>query len=569
MGTLRRRRGRRSTVAEPARPRRRVTARRAVVAVCLTVLVVAGAWLWVVASRVGRITHQSPLSVVHDIVAGGGGSSVGSAAHDQQRIVIALYGYGGSGHEGSSLTDSIMLVVIQPHASRQAQIAEVSVPRDWNVPIDLGKGDSPVWSKINAAYAFAAQDIYPNRADQYKGEFGGAHLADDTLQHVLGVHVDHFIGIDFHAFQYAVDAVGGIDVNVLHSFTDYQYPRGECNPGGGGDCSYETVHFDAGPQHLDGARALILVRSRHSGDNGEGSDFARSRRQQLVISAVKEKVAGIGGISRLPQMLDALAGHVVTDMSAGDAEALYALVKDVDATKVEHVSIDDTNFLYDCGYPASCDSWYLSAYDPTYRALSHFLAGVIPDAAALAERVPVTVLNGSGNAGASARWAGVLSQLGFDAHDGGSQTPLSTTQISTGGAVRGTKTAGWLERFFSASSVVPAAAVGTPATAPDGVTLVLGSDEEQAFGAGGTGVPGSARTGGSSSAAGLAAPPVAATSSAATQVAPAPVPTSRPVPTHTATPAPTAIPVVTPGPTASPRPTRRPTPTSTPTPPPH
>jgi LCP family protein required for cell wall assembly len=572
-----RRRRRRTTTPQAAAPadstvvRSRVpawlTRRRAVIgAVLIAVLVVAG-YAWVIAARIGKITHQNPLSVIHDVIAGGGGSSVGSAVHDLKRITVAIYGYGGSGHDGAFLTDTILVMVIQPRSDGSAQIAEVSVPRDWYVPIDLGNGHTQ-YTRVNEAYADAAEEVFPNRGDIYKGEFGPARLANDTLDHVLGIHIDHFIGLDFHAFEYAVDAVGGVDINVEHTFTDTQYPHGECDQG---DCAYTTIHFDAGLQHMDGARALEYARSRKSQDINEGTDFARSRRQQLVIAAVKEKVVGLGGLTRLPAVLSALGGHVVTDMTLGDAEALYGAIKGVQSSAIEHVVIDYTNFLYPCGWPTSCGAYYLFAHDPTYKSLQHYMANVIPDPAALREKMPITVVNASGTDGASARWASMLTQLGFTATDGGVVAVSPTTSVVDGSAGKGTATATWLATYFgtgtplvtaakAAASTAAPGASATPAPAtPKTVTLVIGQDEEHAFNtppasyylaSGGTG-------GGGSSNAPQATPP------------PTPRPAPKPTPTpsqcphsaaaESAAPAPTALPTLSASPTPKP-PTPSPSP---------
>jgi len=69
---------------------------------------------------------------------------------------------------------------------------------------------------------------------------------------------------------------------------DYTYPTL--------DYGYQTVRFTEGDQTMDGDTALKYVRSRH-GTNGEGSDFARSKRQQKVILAVKEKLSGFGTLA--------------------------------------------------------------------------------------------------------------------------------------------------------------------------------------------------------------------------------------------------------------------------------
>ena len=478
--------------------------KRAAILACTVIFLIAGIYVGRLAWQLGFIFHRNPIAAIGDVLGSGSDSSVGQKAQSEQRINIALYGYGGDGHDGGYLSDSIMIVSIQPHAKGRPQVAEISVPRDWYVPIDLGNGHHYM-GRINEAYSDGQTDSYPNRADKYKGQQGGGALANDTMQKLLGIHIDHFVGIDFHAFQYAVDAVGGVDVVVPDAFTDYSYPRGECD-GGHGDCATITVHFNAGPQHMDGRTALIYSRSRHAAQNGEGSDFARSKRQQLILQALKQKVVSIDGIAKLPDVLGALGGHVITDMGIGDAKALYDLVKDVDPASIERVSIDDTNFLYECGYPANCGASYLFAHDTTYASIAHYVQDVFPPTAALAENVPVTVEDGSGRGGsASGRWSQLLSGLHISAKDGGRVATSATTHvILNGGSTRGAQTAQYLATLFGVSvenATPPAsgapAGTGTAAASSgavpgaSSVTVILGSDEERAFYQGSSGYYGS------------------------------------------------------------------------------
>jgi LCP family protein required for cell wall assembly len=466
------------------------------VLVSLSLFLVAGVYVGRLAWQLGFIFHRNPIAAIGDVIGGSGGSSVGQKVSAQQRINIAVYGYGGQTHDGGYLSDSIMVLSILPEGNGKAQVAEISIPRDWYVPIDLGNGHQ-YKGRINEAYSDGQTDSYPNRADVYKGDHGGGILANATLENLLGIHIDHFVGIDFHAFQYAVDAVGGVDVVVPHTFTDYSYPRGECS-GGRGDCSYMTVHFNAGLQHMNGATALIFARSRHSSDNGEGTDFARSRRQQLVVQALKQKVVSVDGIGKLPDVLGALGGHVITDMGIGDVKALYDLVKNVDPATVEHVSIDDSNFLYECGGHglSDCTASYLFARDTSYRSVSTFVQHVFPPPLSISARTAVTVQDGSGAGGAaSTRWTSLLQGLHVNAVDGG-RVPLSATTrvILSGTDQASTQTAQYLASLYGVSveDATPGATVasGSPATATGatppaaaGVTLILGSDEERAFNA--------------------------------------------------------------------------------------
>jgi hypothetical protein len=244
---------------------------------------------------------------------------------------------------------------------------------------------------------------------------------------------------------------------------------------------------------MNGATALIYARSRH-GNNGQGSDFARSRRQQQLIVALKAQLESIGGIGQLPDVISALGDNVLTNLTISDAESLYGLVQGVNPATIEHVSIDDTNFLYDCGYPSRCGGYYLYAHDSSFKTLSHYVQDIFPPAAALAEGAHVRFVDESGRGNdASGRWAGIMSMVGFHTINGGKGTKQAVTQVidQSGGA--DTAAAAWLAAYFGVSVItqppptpVPTATgtgvpSATPAPTVGDVIVVLGSNEEQAF----------------------------------------------------------------------------------------
>jgi LCP family protein required for cell wall assembly len=412
-------------------------------------------------------------------------------AGSTERINIALYGYGGSGHDGAYLTDSIMVLSIQPRASGPAQIAEISVPRDWMVPIPAGS--KPYYGRVNEAYS-DGQNGGPVKAPRFAGDNqGGGKLANQTLENVLGIKIGHFVGLDFQAFLAAVDSMGGVDVNVPNSFTDDQYPHGECDKG---DCAYMTVHFTKGMQHMDGAHALIYARSRHAFDNpAESSNFARNHRQQLIINALKQKVLSVGGIGKLPDLLNALGDHVLTDLGIADANALYDMVKNVDTKNIVHVSLDDSNFLYECGYPRNCTAAYEYAHDKSYASVQHYIRDLFPDPTIVAQHTPITVLDGTGaGSGASTRWNQLLANIGFNVTDGGTVKRTQLTQVIDESGGTGAKTAQWLANYYGVSvqtaapSTANVASVNGPA-ANGGVTVILGQDSERTWNGNGQGYP--------------------------------------------------------------------------------
>ena len=118
---------------------------------------------------------------------------------------------------------------------------------------------------------------------------------------------------------------------------------------------------------------------------------------------------------KLPDVINALGDNVLTNLTIGDAESLYGLVQGVNPATIEHISIDDTNFLYDCGYPTHCGGYYLYANDQSFKSLSHYVQDIFPSEAALADaraRSRSSTPAARGN-DAAARWASLMNMVGF------------------------------------------------------------------------------------------------------------------------------------------------------------
>ncbi|HEY2596470.1 MAG TPA: LCP family protein [Chloroflexota bacterium] len=465
-----------------------LSTRRVIALVATFAVLVVGVFAARTILGLAHITRQNPLGVIGDLLGGKNSSTINKATVDLRRINFAVYGYGGPGHDGAYLTDSIMVISVQPRASGPPSVAEISIPRDWYVPIRLAGGKATA-SRINQAYSDGVSGQGPAPAND---PTAGASVANPTLESLLGIHIDHWVGVDFQAFKTSVDAVGGVDVVVPNTFTDYSYPAGECSSGPNENCRFTTVHFNAGPQHLNGTQALEFSRSRHSNDNGEGSDFARSRRQQLVVAALKQKVVSLGGLGNLPDLLNSLGDNVVTDLHVNDLEALYSLLKDVNTKSILHVSFDDTNFLYECGYPTNCGAAYIYAHDRTYAEIAHYVKDVFVDPAVLTQHAPVTIQDASGRGlDASGRWSQLFNYLSLTTSNGGVVRRSATTQVIDESGGKDAATAKWFAAYFGVTVTTPTPAAtplsaspsaATPAaTVNGGVVVVLGQDEESAF----------------------------------------------------------------------------------------
>lgn len=226
------------------------------------------------------------------------------------RINILLMGVGGEGHDGPQLTDTLILASLDTKDNR---VAMLSIPRDLAYPMGYNQ-----FRKINSLNAFEEKS--------HPGE--GARRTADSIGELFNIRVDHVLRVDFQGFAKFIDALDGIDVNVEKSFTDTSYPAE--------DFKYRTVSFQKGQMHMTGSRALEFVRSRH-GTNGEGSDFARSRRQQLVIQAVREKALALGTLAnpkKISDLLNIVSGHIQTDLSTWNLVAFMPMAAQLDTNRI-------------------------------------------------------------------------------------------------------------------------------------------------------------------------------------------------------------------------------------------
>jgi len=216
------------------------------------------------------------------------------AGERDDRVNILILGQGGPGHDGPFLTDTIIIGSIKPSTG---QLSMISVPRDLGVEVP-GYG----WRKINSA----------NAMGENKKSGWGAAFATEVIEDTFDIDIHYYVRIDFEAFEDVVDEVGGIRVNVARTFTDYEYPAP--------NDKYQVVSFEKGSQTMDGEEALIYARSRH-GNNGEGSDFARAKRQQKVLLALKEKIFSARTLAnpvRIHNIVQSLDKNITTNMTFPD-----------------------------------------------------------------------------------------------------------------------------------------------------------------------------------------------------------------------------------------------------------
>lgn len=148
-----------------------------------------------------------------------------------------------------SLTDTIIIAHID---ETNEKVTLISIPRDLYVEE----------RKINSYYAYQ-----------------GMNGLKTQVEKVSGLHIENYALIDMYAFIDVIDYLGGIEVTLAEDLIDPSYKTLDNGVWG-------TLYYEAGTHHLNGKQALRVARSRHY-----SSDFARAKRQHLILEALKNKIS--------------------------------------------------------------------------------------------------------------------------------------------------------------------------------------------------------------------------------------------------------------------------------------
>ncbi len=200
-------------------------------------------------------------------------------------------------------TDTIILLTLNPELGK---VNLTSFPRDLYVTL-------PGWgtNRINTAWVY-----------------GGYKMLSNTFKHNFGITPDYYVLVNFSAFKFIVDTLGGLDVNVGQPLSDYR-------------AGYWT-NVPKGTVHMDADTVLWYVRSRKT-----SNDFARNKRQQEVLQAIFEKMLSMDAIRRAPEFYEIFKDNVKTDLSFTDMIAWLPLAaKMAEEPNIKHYYINSKQ-VYD------------------------------------------------------------------------------------------------------------------------------------------------------------------------------------------------------------------------------
>ncbi|MDO8573641.1 MAG: LCP family protein [Candidatus Daviesbacteria bacterium] len=340
------------------------------------------------------ITRSGASSYVNSIISGI------SLRSSDNRVNILLLGIAGGTHDGTNLTDTIM---IASYDLTTKDMVLFSVPRDLWLP--------SLKNKANAAYEIGLL------------QGNGLGLAKTVIGNILGLPIHYGLRVDFRGFVAVIDAINGIEIEVEKPFDDYLYPiQGKENDLCGNtekemdfneedakklnidpgrkkvlitaegqiatdsaeenkgikyfSCRYEHIGFEKGKMQMSGAVALAFVRSRH-GTNGEGSDFARSKRQQKVIEGVRNKLLSLQTLAnpqKVTELINILGKSIDTDISIKEMIEFYKLSKQLD--KLKNFVLDDSLLIH----PPSSDyggAYVLVSQDDDFSIVQEYVRKVL------------------------------------------------------------------------------------------------------------------------------------------------------------------------------------------------
>ncbi|MFP4510903.1 MAG: LCP family protein [Spirochaetaceae bacterium] len=228
--------------------------------------------------------------------------------------VAATHGLGGAVDTGTdnpgflllglkdNLPDSIMYV--RPGAE---EISIISIPRDI---YEDGQ-------KLNEVYS-----VY------------GPDPMIDRIERRLGLEIDHYIAIDMYAFSDVVDVLGRVPVDIEREFLD---PTKHYSVDG----ERRMLYFPPGEHELNSDAALSFARSRAT-----SSDFDRARRQQIILSGIRERVdqLALRDVDTIVQLIRVGLEHSDTDIGFLDTLQYYRRYRDVEGTR--RLVLSTSNVFY-------------------------------------------------------------------------------------------------------------------------------------------------------------------------------------------------------------------------------
>jgi LCP family protein required for cell wall assembly len=331
------------------------------------------------------------------------------------RVNILLLGIGGPGHDGPDLTDTMVVLSVDPVNNTASML---SIPRDlWvKMPVNYFGNNQ----KINAAYE-SGKYHYLGKMDASNGNAGAVEAGfaadDQVVKDVLGVDINYHVLVNFQAFRQAIDTVGGVTVDVTSELYD---------PTMAWENHWNPVLASPGVQQMNGVQALLYARSRET-----SSDFARTERQRQILVALKDKVLTAGTLSnpaKIDGLMNAFGDNVYSDLSTQGALRLVSIMKNIGDNKITSLDLaTPPHQLVTTDHVGNLSVVRPLAGFNDYEAIQAYVRSQLPDGYLVKEHAPVAVLGSTTSGAASV--AATLTGYGYTVSSTGTTQQTVMTPV--------------------------------------------------------------------------------------------------------------------------------------------
>ncbi|RJE48985.1 MULTISPECIES: LCP family protein [unclassified Dehalobacter] len=276
--------------------------KKAIVISCLLLMIIgiigAGAyyWEWNTLHHAGVISEPA-----NSLMSANDKKDQTQKANSQVNILVL-----GTDNRGNEVARSDLLMFVTANVDTH-HVAMISIPRDTRVNLpNVGL------TKINHANAVG---------EEQGGVREGTLESVKAVSNLLGVPINYYVKIDFQGFKKAVDAVGGIEVNLPNAVND----------------DLRGIHLSAGINHLSGDQALRLSRARYGLPNG---DFDRQCNQFYLLSTLANTMLNLSNISKLSETIHIVYQDLIdTNMSAAEMAAMGLNFKGITENEIQYYQL--------------------------------------------------------------------------------------------------------------------------------------------------------------------------------------------------------------------------------------
>ena len=218
---------------------------------------------------------------------------------------IALFGLDAREGQIEKGTNSDTMIIASIK-NKTKEVRLVSVYRDC-----IMKQQDGTYAKANSAYAS-----------------GGGEEAIALLNRNLDLDIKNYVSVNFAAMIKAIDAVGGIEVDVQEEEISYINGYATEIIKVTGIDSKGVDH--AGRQTLNGVLATAYARIRYT----EGGDFKRTERQRFVLTELLKKAKTLS-VKELNALVDEVMPMISTSLSATDVLSMAVNLSKYELTEAK------------------------------------------------------------------------------------------------------------------------------------------------------------------------------------------------------------------------------------------